>query len=225
MLLPETLPLLKDIDDGSFPCPLLSPSLHISFPPSLSSFPLTSFLYPTLSVVLFGIEAHICVLQTALELLAPDWGVKVHVLADGVSSCNPEEVGIALAVSVILFSLWVAIGGGSRCCERRRRREGRRGGTRRRAIVSLSSHFDTPSSSTNLKSTRLRFFVHPQRLRSSGAIITTSESILFQIQHDASTETFRPFSKEVKEVKEGTKDAMKVLGSLASGGGTGGSKL
>ncbi|KAL7412088.1 Isochorismatase-like protein [Mrakia frigida] len=126
MVLPETLPLLKDVDH----------------------------------VVLFGIEAHICVLQTALELLAPDWGVKVHVLADGVSSCNPEEVGIAL-----------------------------------------------------------------DRLRSAGAIITTSESLLFQIQHDASKESFRPFTKEVKEVKEATKDAMKVLGSLATGGVVAGSKL
>lgn len=41
-----------------------------------------------------GIEAHICVTQTALDLLAV--GHKVYVLADGVSSCHEGEVGVAL---------------------------------------------------------------------------------------------------------------------------------
>lgn len=48
-----------------------------------------------LSCVIVGIEAHICVTQTALDLL--DEGHKVYVLADGVSSCNKEEVPLALA--------------------------------------------------------------------------------------------------------------------------------
>ncbi|ERS97171.1 uncharacterized protein SPSK_02735 [Sporothrix schenckii 1099-18] len=47
------------------------------------------------SVVIVGIESHICVTQTALDLLAA--GYRVFVLADGVSSCNREEVPIALA--------------------------------------------------------------------------------------------------------------------------------
>ncbi|KAF2714663.1 Isochorismatase hydrolase [Pleomassaria siparia CBS 279.74] len=48
-----------------------------------------------LSCVIVGIESHICVTQTALDLLHE--GHKVYVIADGVSSCNKEEVPIALA--------------------------------------------------------------------------------------------------------------------------------
>lgn len=46
-------------------------------------------------VAIVGIESHICVTQTALDLLAH--GHEVFILADGVSSCNREEVPIALA--------------------------------------------------------------------------------------------------------------------------------
>ncbi|KAI1451550.1 Isochorismatase hydrolase [Annulohypoxylon moriforme] len=46
-------------------------------------------------VAIVGIESHICVTQTALDLLAR--GHKVYVLADGVSSCNSEEIPVALA--------------------------------------------------------------------------------------------------------------------------------
>ncbi|ORY90167.1 Isochorismatase hydrolase [Leucosporidium creatinivorum] len=49
----------------------------------------------TKSVVLFGIESHVCVLQTALDLL--ERNIDVHILADGVSSCNHAEVAVALA--------------------------------------------------------------------------------------------------------------------------------
>ena len=45
-------------------------------------------------VAIVGIETHICVTQTALDLMAQ--GHKVYVLADGVSSCNEAERGIAL---------------------------------------------------------------------------------------------------------------------------------
>lgn len=51
-------------------------------------------LAPESSVALVGIESHICVTQTALDLMAR--GHAVYVMADGVSSCNKEEVPIAL---------------------------------------------------------------------------------------------------------------------------------
>ncbi|KAI4911545.1 hypothetical protein J4E90_006361 [Alternaria incomplexa] len=48
-----------------------------------------------LSCIIVGIESHICVTQTTLDLLRA--GHQVYVIADGVSSCNKEEVPIALA--------------------------------------------------------------------------------------------------------------------------------
>ena len=45
-------------------------------------------------VAVVGIETHICVTQTALDLLTE--GHRVYIIADGVSSCNEGERNIAL---------------------------------------------------------------------------------------------------------------------------------
>ncbi|ORY10738.1 Isochorismatase-like protein [Clohesyomyces aquaticus] len=97
-----------------------------------------------LSCVIVGIESHICVTQTALDLLHD--GHKVYILADGVSSCNKEEVPIALA-----------------------------------------------------------------RLRGEGAVVTTSESWMYECVGDAGIEEFRQIINVVKEWNQKTKDALQTL--------------
>ncbi|RMD43409.1 hypothetical protein DV735_g1741, partial [Chaetothyriales sp. CBS 134920] len=86
-------------------------------------------------VILVGIETHICVTQTALDLL--QIGHKVYILVDGVSSCNAGERGVAL-----------------------------------------------------------------ERLRKEGAIVTTSESILFELLGDASHPAFKAVNALIKDTKE-----------------------
>ena len=45
------------------------------------------------NIILTGVETHVCVMQTALELL-PDFNI--HVVSDAVSSRSPEDSNIAL---------------------------------------------------------------------------------------------------------------------------------
>jgi hypothetical protein len=105
---------------------------------------LISSLPPASSVAIVGIEAHICVTQTTLDLLK--LGHKVYVLADGVSSCNKEEVPIAL-----------------------------------------------------------------RRLAREGAIVTTSESWLYEVMGDAGITEFKRIAGLVKEEKEGTRTSLENL--------------
>lgn len=95
-------------------------------------------------IVIVGIETHICVTQTTLDLLAA--GHKVYVLADGVSSCNKEEIGVAL-----------------------------------------------------------------ERLRREGAVVTTSESWIYECMGDAAIEEFKAIAGVVKEFSGKTKE---VVGTL-----------
>jgi len=101
-------------------------------------------LPPASEVVIVGIESHICVTQTTLDLLQK--GHKVYVLADGVSSCNKEEVPIAL-----------------------------------------------------------------RRLAREGAVVTSSESIMYEIMGDAGISEFKKIVGLVKETKDSTKESLQTL--------------
>ena len=91
-----------------------------------------------------GIESHICVTQTTLDLLKA--GHKVYVVADGVSSCNPQEIPIALA-----------------------------------------------------------------RLRAEGAVVTSSESLMYEMMGDAGIGEFKQMSGLVKEWNGKTKESLQAL--------------
>jgi nicotinamidase-related amidase len=95
-------------------------------------------------IAIVGIESHICVTQTALDALAA--GHKVYIIADGVSSVNKEEVGVALA-----------------------------------------------------------------RLRAEGAVVTTSESWLYECMGDAGIPEFKSIVGLVKDTASSTKTSLAAL--------------
>ncbi|GBF66878.1 isochorismatase domain-containing protein [Trichophyton mentagrophytes] len=101
-----------------------------------------------LDAIIVGLESHVCVTQTALDLLS--LGHRVYIIADGVSSANAEERHVALA-----------------------------------------------------------------RLRDAGAIVTTSESILFEIMGDSKIGVFREISGLVKETGKETKGALEAFCSAS----------
>lgn len=82
-------------------------------------------------VIICGIEAHVCVLQTVIDILAME--LIPVVVADCISSRNPEDLQVAL-----------------------------------------------------------------ERMRSEGAVITSSESILFELTEAAGTDQFKQISRLVK---------------------------
>jgi hypothetical protein len=83
------------------------------------------------TVILFGIETHVCVLQTCVDLI--ERGYKPVVVEDCVGSRNPNDKHIAI-----------------------------------------------------------------ERMRKEGAIITTKESLLFELQRVSGTESFKAISRLVK---------------------------
>lgn len=85
-----TGPLLK-ADEDKTRFSMWLPPIAAQFSSSSSS----SSPQAKAQIAIVGIESHICVTQTALDALAA--GHDVYVIADGVSSCNREEVPVALA--------------------------------------------------------------------------------------------------------------------------------
>uniref|UniRef100_A0A7S3JRL0 Isochorismatase-like domain-containing protein n=1 Tax=Aureoumbra lagunensis TaxID=44058 RepID=A0A7S3JRL0_9STRA len=92
------------------------------------------------SVILCGLETHVCVLQTSLDLLS--MGIDVHVCADGVSSQRKFDRSVALS-----------------------------------------------------------------RLATSGAVISTSESLLYQLVVDSKHPKFRALQPFIKENAANSKES------------------
>ncbi|KAL9106231.1 MAG: hypothetical protein Q9227_008699 [Pyrenula ochraceoflavens] len=92
-MLPEGTPI---IDKTAFS--MLTPDLVSHLPLSPNT--------PGLTILLLGIESHICISQTTLDLLSlsasatqsrpPPPPLTIYLLADGISSCNPAERRVAL---------------------------------------------------------------------------------------------------------------------------------
>ncbi|KAK8849482.1 hypothetical protein IAR55_004816 [Kwoniella newhampshirensis] len=97
--------------------------------------------------LLVGIEAHVCILQTALDLLdIPKNRKRVYVLADAISACHELEIPLA---------------------------------------------FD--------------------RMRDEGAVVTTSEAILFQLMGDGTSGDDTPISDLIKAERKNTAKALETL--------------
>ncbi|KIV80161.1 hypothetical protein PV11_07682 [Exophiala sideris] len=135
-LLPTDETAKTEVDKTAFS--MMVPELQAQLPTNPTS---------ALSVIIVGIETHICVTQTTLDLLAA--GHRVYILADGVSSCNAGERPIAL-----------------------------------------------------------------NRLAREGAIVTTSESLLFELIRDAKDTNFKAIAGLVKETKDETKAAVETFCKL-----------
>lgn len=142
--MPELAPLLAQLGAHEEDKTLFSMYLPAVAERLLSPSPSPSQAPAPADVAIVGIESHICVTQTALDLLRA--GHNVYVLADGVSSCNRQEVGLAL-----------------------------------------------------------------DRLRCAGAVVTTSESWLYDMMRDAARPEFRAVAGVVKATKDDTQRALSGL--------------
>lgn len=93
-------PTVQELQSYLAPGPLLKADedktrFSMWLPPIAAQFSPASPSHAKAQIAIVGIESHICVTQTALDALAA--GHDVYVIADGVSSCNREEVPVALA--------------------------------------------------------------------------------------------------------------------------------
>lgn len=166
------------------------------------------------SVVLFGIEAHVCVLQTALDLR--QMGLDVHVVADACSSRNLADRMLAFEVcSSRCFSpppsLCVLSWGrekqsctsfaGSVTVDAQRALPGlwtRPSPSRGHALSRIPL-----TQSANLVRTvcpRGRTVYHLQRMRQSGVFVTTSEAVIFELLGDAKHPQFKKVQALIKTV-------------------------
>jgi nicotinamidase-related amidase len=92
---------VKEIRLGDFPGHLLVDKTSFSMlTPEVSA-----HIGDRTDVVLFGIEAHVCVLQTVEGLVA--MGKRVHVCVDGTHSQREEDRGVALATMARMSDLVV----------------------------------------------------------------------------------------------------------------------
>jgi nicotinamidase-related amidase len=132
-LLPTDSTATTEVDKTAFS--MMVPELVAQLPTQPSA---------SLTVIIVGIETHICVTQTALDLLR--LGHRVYILQDGVSSCNAGERPVALA-----------------------------------------------------------------RLAREGCVVTTSESLLFELLGDAKDGHFKGISGLVKETKDDTRAAVEAF--------------
>ncbi|KAF7331734.1 hypothetical protein MKEN_00053200 [Mycena kentingensis (nom. inval.)] len=114
------------------------------------------------SIVLLGIESHICVLQTALALRALPANYTTYVIADGVSSCNPAEIPLALYVPFTLA--------------------------------------DAAS-----------YIIQSATMRAAGIVVTSSESLSYQLVRDAAIPEFKSFAQVIKEEKATTSKVVETL--------------
>ncbi|WWC93056.1 uncharacterized protein L201_008020 [Kwoniella dendrophila CBS 6074] len=108
------------------------------------------------NVIIVGIEAHVCILQTALDLLEDDrFHRRVFILADCISACHELEIPLAL-----------------------------------------------------------------DRMRDTGAVVTTSEAMLFQLMGDGTDSNDKPISDLIKAERANTAKALETLLPHPSGTAT-----
>lgn len=134
------------------------------------------------SVILFGIETHICVQQTALDLRSR--GFDVHVVADGCSSRTQTDRVLAFEVCNSVSSKSPA--------------------TAFDLYHHTHSHPHAPHASENLTDscTRAGFrltnspvaLISTQRMRQAGVYVSTHESILFELLGGSDHPNFKQVS-------------------------------